>query len=391
MMSRVVLASDSDEFEKLLAASFDHTLTDDIRRVSAEIPPLSLIEGLGDAVEVVAVGPGLALGAAVAMVQALDRERPDVSVVVVGYPSADLLEAALRAGARDVVAPDAPEAEVREVFERAMEASRRRRGRVELPGQQPTQRTISVISAKGGSGKTALASNLAVALSRLAPGRVAVADLDLQFGDLVYALGLQPEVTITDATRSSVPLDPTTVKAYLTRHQSDAFVLCAPVDPVTADTLPIDKVASILDNLQAEFPYLVLDTGAGIDEAGLVALDHSTDIVMIAGTDVASVRALQKTVVVLQQLQYTDRRWHFVLNRANARVGLSVPDIEATIGMKADIAVPSSRSLPISMNQGRALVETDPRSPVSRAVGELAAKFVPHQVQASRRGLFRRR
>lgn len=390
-MSRIILATDNDDFEKLLAESFDDTLTDDIQRVSAELSPGALVEGLGEAVEVVAVGPGLDLGAAVSMVQALDRERPDLSVVVVGYPSADLLEAALRAGARDVVAPDAPEAEVREVFERAMEAARRRRGRIDSPGQQLAQRTISVISAKGGSGKTAVASNLAVALSRAAPGRVAAADLDLQFGDLVYSLGLQPEMTITDATRSSVPLDATTVKAYLTPHQSGAFVLCAPIDPVTADTLPMDKVSDILGHLQAEFPYLVIDTGAGIDEAGLVALDHSTDIVMIAGTDVASVRALQKTVVVLQQLQYTDRRWHFVLNRANARVGLSVPDIEATIGMKADIAVPSSRSLPISMNQGRSLVETDPRSPVSRAVTELSAKFVPQQAAAGRRGLFRRR
>ena len=314
----------------------------------------------------------------------------DISVVVVGYPSADLLEAAMRAGARDVVAPDAPEPEVREVFERAMDAARRRRGRVGTPAARATQRTIVIVSAKGGSGKTAVAANLAVALARRAPERVVAADLDLQFGDMGYALGLDPEMGVTEAARTAVPLDATTVTAFLTRHPSDLFLLAAPADPVTADSLPMDRVATILGHLQSEFPYVVVDTGAGIDEAGLVALDHATDIVLVGATDVASIRALQKTVVVMQQMEYADRQWHLVLNRANARVGLAVRDIEATLGMRTDVAIPSSRALPISMNQGRPLVDSDPRSPISRAIEQLAALFVPIP-PARRRSLFRRR
>jgi pilus assembly protein CpaE len=272
-----------------------------------------------------------------------------------------------------------------------MEAARRRRGRVRTaPDARAAQRTIVIVSAKGGSGKTAVAANLAVAMARMAPGLVVAADLDLQFGDMGYALGLDPQVGVTEAARSVVPLDATTVTAFLTRHPSELFLLAAPNDPVTADSLPMDRVVTILGHLQSEFPYVVIDTGAGIDEAGLVALDHATDVVLVGATDVASVRALQKTIVVLQQLQYTDRAWSLVLNRSNARVGLAVQDIEATLGMRTDVAIPSSRALPISMNQGRPLVETDPHAQVSRAIRQLAVTFVP-QPPSRRRGLFRRR
>jgi pilus assembly protein CpaE len=390
-MSRVVLATASDDFEMLVHDSFHGVLNGDVTRAGSWSDPSVLEEALTEATEVVAVGPGIDLPSAVSLVQSLDREHPDISVVVVGYPSADLLEAALRAGARDVVAPDAPEEEVRDVFERAMEAARRRRGRVRTtPDARAAQRTIVIVSAKGGSGKTAVAANLAVAMARMAPGLVVAADLDLQFGDMGYALGLDPQVGVTEAARSVVPLDATTVTAFLTRHPSELFLLAAPNDPVTADSLPMDRVVTILGHLQSEFPYVVIDTGAGIDEAGLVALDHATDVVLVGATDVASVRALQKTIVVLQQLQYTDRAWILVLNRSNARVGLAVQDIEATLGMRTDVAIPSSRALPISMNQGRPLVETDPHAHVSRAIRQLAVTFVP-QPPSRRRGLFRRR
>jgi pilus assembly protein CpaE len=389
-MSRVVLATDSDDFEALLRDSFHGALNGDLTRAADWSDASLLDKTLTESTEVVAVGPGIDLPDAISLVQTVDREHPHISVVVVGYPSADLLEAALRAGARDVVAPDAPEREVREVFERAMDAARRRRGRVASPAERAAQRTIVIVSAKGGSGKTAVAANLAVALARRAPERVVVADLDLQFGDLGYALGLHPEMGVTEAAQSSVPLDAATVTAFLTRHSSDLMLLGAPADPVTADSLPMDRVAIVLGHLQSEFPYVVVDTGAGIDEAGLVALDHATDIVLVGATDVASVRALQKTIVVMQQLQYTDRPWRLVLNRANARVGLAVRDIEATLGMGVDVAIPSSRALPLSMNQGRPLVDSDPRSPVSRAVEQLAAMLAPVP-PARRRGLFRRR
>ncbi len=93
-----------------------------------------------------------------------------------------------------------------------------------LPLRQP--KIIAVISPKGGSGKTAVASNLAVALAQRCPGRVVAVDLDLQFGDLATALSLTPEYTLAQLARTA-QIDATTVKLFLTPHESGLFVLAS--------------------------------------------------------------------------------------------------------------------------------------------------------------------
>ena len=46
-------------------------------------------------------------------------------------------------------------------------------------------RIITILSPKGGAGKTSSATNLAVGLAKRYPREVVLVDLDLQFGDVV--------------------------------------------------------------------------------------------------------------------------------------------------------------------------------------------------------------
>ena len=64
-------------------------------------------------------------------------------------------------------------------------------------------KVIVVVSPKGGAGKTAVSSNLSVALAQRHPGRVVAVDLDVQFGDLGLALSLSPERTLAQLARAS--------------------------------------------------------------------------------------------------------------------------------------------------------------------------------------------
>jgi pilus assembly protein CpaE len=238
-----------------------------------------------------------------------------------------------------------------------------------------TQRTIAVVSPKGGAGKTAMSSNLTIGLAAIAQGDVVIVDLDVQFGDVANALRLSPEGTIADAIRVGAGLDITALKAFLTPHPSGALALCAPVSPADADIVGADDVVRILRLLAAEFRYVVVDTGAGLDEHTLAAMEAATDIVLVCGTDVASARGVRKEIDAFDLLGFTTQRRHLVLNRADARVGLDAGDIEGTVGMSISVAVPSSRSVPLSMNQGIPLLEGAQKSPVSRSLGELVNRF----------------
>jgi pilus assembly protein CpaE len=163
------------------------------------------------------------------------------------------------------------------------------------------------------------------------------------------------------------------------------YVLAAPSSPAVADDIRPEIVARALDLLMQRFRYVVIDTAAGIDENALTGLDRSTDIVLLSATDIAAVRATQKTIEALTLLGLEDRRWHFVLNRANARVGLTQDEIEAALGLETSAAIPSTRAVPVSFNDGAPLAATDPRSPVTRAITAFAASFVAAGDQSGRR------
>lgn len=337
----------------------------------------------------------------------VDRAHAHMSVILLAAPWPEVWREALRAGVRDVVDPRAGGRELGPSLHRAVE---RAAHLIELrstgPAPEPaTGKVIVVLSAKGGSGKTMVAANLAAALAGIAPGPVALVDLDVQFGDSGSAFGLVPEHTI--AQLALVPeVDPTTLKVFLTPHEpSGAFVLCGAASPEEGDNVTDQHAARVIDLLRRDFACVVVDTAAGIDERTLAALDHATDAVLVATMDVASIRNLGKEIATLERAGLLPASRHFVLNRADARVGIDVADVRAALGLDVSAAIPSSRAVPVSMNQGRPLVVDDSASPAARELVKLAHRFVPdpggtapdgddaerRAVRADAAGWFRRR
>lgn len=332
-------------------------------------------------VDVVVIGPGVSLEGAFSAAHELDLDHPEVSVLLVAEPSPTLWQQALRAGVRDVVDANAPEAELAEVFERAADKVARRRAHLAgesggHDGGSPST-IITVLSPKGGAGKTTVATNLAAGLAALAPGRVALVDADLQFGDVAGALHLIPEHSIADAARLNGSLDAMTLKVFLTHHPAELYALCAPEAPAEGEMVSGDSVARVVQLLASEFDYVIIDTSAGLSEATLSALEVSTDVVAVTSMDVPSVRAMRKLLDVLEQLGMTAHRRHYLLNRADSKVGLDTVDIEASLQVTLDVVLPSTRSVPVAVNQGLPVIHTEPRAPVSRQMRVLIDRFAP--------------
>jgi pilus assembly protein CpaE len=181
-------------------------------------------------------------------------------------------------------------------------------------------------------------------------------------------------------------IDPTTLKVLLTRHEaSGAFVLCGPDSPEEGESVTAEHAGRIVDLLADDFAYVVVDTPAGLDERTLTVLERATDVVCVTSTDVSSIRSLGKEIVLLDRLGLLAARRHFVLNRADARVGIETADVETALGMTINAAVPSSRAIPLSMNQGRPIVIDTPSSPVARELVRLADRIAGRDEDAARR------
>lgn len=379
-MSRTALLTPDAAFERRLRAAVPEGANNGLARIKAEIlalEPAAVAEALARAgVEVACIGPGLDLDTMLQLARAFDSDHPEVMVLLVAEPSSELSQGAMRAGVRDVLPPETPARELLDAFERARQSGARRRttSAPSVPQAKSPGRVVTVLSAKGGSGKTMLSSNLAVALT--GSGReVALVDLDVHFGDVATALQLKPTHTLSDVAAAPPPLDRTVLKIFLARHPSHLYALCAPDSPAQGDDVTSEHVGQVLNLLAEEFGVVVVDTAAGLDELALAAIEHSTDLVLICTPDVSSVRCLRKELDAIDQLGFTAARRHFVLNRADAKTGLERADIESVVGMTASLSIPNSKSVPTAMNMGSTVIDYEPRGPVARELRRLAEMF----------------
>ena len=327
------------------------------------------------------IGPGVPDPDALALAGRLQEAAPDVSVLLVrAGDGGELLRSALRVGVKDVLPADATAEDVRASAARAVQLARALRGRLGGPAPAPPAqaqrgRVVTVFSAKGGCGKTFLATNLAAALAQRG-GEVALVDLDLAFGDVAITLQLVPGHTLQDAALTE-GLDATALKSFLTRHPSGVWTLAAPLEPTAAERVTPAAVATVLRLLREDFDHVVVDTPAAFSDQVLAAFDQSDVIAALASLDVPSVKNLKLTLQTLELLNFPRSRVRLLLNRADTNVGLRLPEVEKALGTPVDGRIPSSRSVPQSINQGNPIVLGEPKSKVSEAIrgiaGHLAA------------------
>ena len=234
-----------------------------------------------NSVAVVLIGPELPPDVMVTTAQSIDREFPGTYIVLVSDPIPGLLERALRAGVRDVVAPDAEVSTILELLARGLEIASERKVRapvaapvIDTPvhvdsGPTNKRRIITIVSPKGGVGKTLVAVNLACALGAVHRSEVALVDLDLQFGDVGASMHVAPEHTTTDAARGVASNEASLIKVFLSNHDAGVFVLCSPDDPADADDISYEQSVAIVRQLSTGFPFVVVDTAAGLDAHAL--------------------------------------------------------------------------------------------------------------------------
>jgi pilus assembly protein CpaE len=384
-MSTIAVVSDLVDAVELVRGACGAAPAEVVQVAAAHRTADEIVDELSSADHaVVVIGPELDDTVAVSLASLLDQQAPEVGKVLWAEPTAELLMRAISAGVRGVLPANPTLAELKEALTRAFEAVQRTEGDGGEP-EPDTGRVIVVTSPKGGTGKTTVAANLAIVLADSKEHSVVLVDLDLQFGDVEYALRLRPERTMSDAVQLGSGLDRTSVKGYLTPHPSGVFALCAPSNPAEAEVLDHAVVARVLDLLADIFDYVVVDTASGIDDHMLNALDRATDVVLLVATDVPTVRSAQKSLAVFRQLGHSERPWHIVMNRADAKVGLGPEDVEEAIGVKADARIPESKAVGAAMNHGSPVVESQPKSPPAKALINFAFRFRDHQPEASGR------
>jgi pilus assembly protein CpaE len=240
---------------------------------------------------------------------------------------------------------------------------------------------MCVLGPKGGTGKTVTTSNLAAALASTGK-RVAVIDLDLQFGDVALCMGVRPETTIYDLAVSPGSLDAEKLDAYLVPHESGARVLVAPTRPDQAVAITVEFLREVYSILRATNDFVVVDTSPGFSPEVIAAIDASSDICMLSMLDTLSLKNTRLGLETLDLMGYEADRTVLVLNRADSRVGISDDDVMRIVGRKPEVRVPSDVAVTRSVNDGTPIVLSRAKSEAAHSFQRLAEVFIARAEQS---------
>ncbi len=316
----------------------------------------------------------------------LSAHRELGAIIIAAELSTALLQQALRSGVKDVLTMPLDGAQLVGAVQRvantlvpaapAIGASSPSAMAID-EGAEPG-RVITVFSTKGGAGKSVIAANLGVLLSERSDRPVCLVDADLQFGDIAVMLKLAPQHTIVDAVASIDRLDQSMLQSLLATHESSGLlILPAPLEPAFADQIGSAEMVQVVEMLRKFCSHVIIDTPAYFNDVVLGLIEISDDVLLVAGMDIPNIKNVKIGLQTLRLLNTPMEKLRLVLNRANSKVKLDVSEVERTLQVTADSLIPSDVVVPQSVNKGIPVVQSAPKSGVTKALSELADLFAP--------------
>jgi pilus assembly protein CpaE len=350
-------------------------------RGAQDLAELASLVRADPGVQLVILGSGVELGAAVAFAAQHRLTRPALGVVLLrDQVDVAVLAEALRAGIREVITASDVDG-IRAACARSLEVSHQLAlGGVASTAAAPAKEghLITVFAGKGGCGKSTVATNLAVALADGGRSRVCLVDLDLTFGDVAIMLQLVPKRSLADAVPMAGRLDETGIRSLVTPYAPGLDTLLAPPAPADGERVGRELVSEILKIVKRMYDYVVVDTPPFFSDQVLAALDLSQWYILLATPDIPALKNLRLTLDMFELLEYPESQRIIVLNRSDSQVGLTHADIDRVVRAPIAGRVPSTRDVPVSINRGVPLMVDNPNNPVSRYIREIRT-----QIQAS--------
>jgi pilus assembly protein CpaE len=347
------------------------------------------------------------------LTETLASELPTSPVIIMSVQGErDYLRRAMQAGAREfLIKPfshDELVAAIRRVYELEQKKgtflARSNPPVAEAPAAPRSggpAEVLLVFSGKGGVGKTVIATNLAVGLAEHTGGRVALVDLDLQFGDVGVMLNLDHSRSITELVDGSSGIDDESLAEVLANGPAGVKVLLAPISPELADLVTAEHVRSLIAEMRKSFDYVVVDSSSHLTEFNLEVIELAQRVLVITALTIPAIKDAKLTLKVLESLSVEPEKIMLVVNRVDSYADFNQGSIEQSLRMPVAVQIPHDpRVIGDAITNGQPFVSANRDAEVSRAVRDLVARIVPEHAAVAavsrsgdakrRKGLFGR-
>ncbi len=287
----------------------------------------------------------------------------------------------LEAGADDVVAQPVDQDELQALVDALMlrapaPPSVSTETAVALPRAVPSApgRVIAFVAAKGGSGTTTLAVNTALVLAEMAPGSVAIADLDMYHGQVSTHLDIYARNSTAEMAREDhFSQTPDLVHEAGKQHSSGLTVFGGPYRADESLDITGDQLGSLLELMRTTYGTVIADVGSVPDVRSLSVLAHADHIVMVITPEIPSLRLVHAELQMMSDNGHMVDKTMFVLNHTHARPTISALQIEEHLGIHIGLQVPYDGDTFLrSVNEGQPLIAIARRTAAGAAIKHLA-------------------
>lgn len=248
------------------------------------------------------------------------------------------------------------------------------------PAQAPvrTAKLITVIKSSGGVGATALLSQLAVRFAghEAAFKREAcLVDLDVQFGDIAFQLGLKPKLSLVDVFDAGARLDPSILRTIAAEHPSGLKVIAAPPEMLPLESLTSEQVFEFIEMAERAFGTVFVDLPANWTNWSLSLLARSDLVLLVTELSVAGLhRARRQLDLIRSQELSVDVR--VVANRHEKALFRTLKPNDVHNALGCDIAYTIANDEPVmraALDRGVPIEAIKRKSAVGRDIDMLDA------------------
>ncbi len=323
--------------------------------------------------------------------ESIRQKSPHIQVIILSVQNdQNYMRRAMLAGARDFLAKPPIGDELISAIRRAGEMARSERskstqvrmpsnisgaGQIAGPGMVgfTEGKIITIYSPKGGTGRTTIAVNLAIALHN-EDMRVVLVDANLQFGDVAVFVNEQGKNTILDIAPRVGELDPDIVQSIMIKHEpSGIHVLAAPQRPEMAEKISAAQFSAVLEYLKQLYSYIVVDTASNLTDITLAAIDASDVIVLVTTQDIPAIKNARLFLDLSQTMGVMRERIIFTINRYDKRIAITPERIGENLKQEVKVVIPLDERVVIpAVNRGVPFMLDNKSQPVARGVFNLA-------------------
>ncbi|RKZ57315.1 MAG: pilus assembly protein CpaF [Gammaproteobacteria bacterium] len=299
------------------------------------------------------------------------HHRPFV-LIIGSDDQRDAMRMAMRVGAKDFLSNPVNEQELLDAVKTICHERN-------LLGNKRTSKMTVVMNAKGGSGATMLACNIATIMSQHLKSSTALVDLDVQFGSLPLYFDMMPDHSILEALDIIGSLDPVGLDGFMMQHQSGLRILGSrPEKVVLSDEVAVDRLGLLLDMLQQDNDEVVVDVPRQIDHITTTALERADRIIIVTQQTLTHIRDTVRLLGILKdELLIPDDRIQLVVNRYDKASVVTIDDINKTLQADSAFLIPNDyKNVMQSENIGIPLNEYAKNSLITSTLIELTEQLL---------------